>query len=187
MQWSRRPRWIRSPHTVSLTMSGDVTAGMGGRGNSVQRTVGRSADHPVGSASWDRVPMGSRPSFYGQMNDFLRDLGMAELPSNALPSMGYAAIAADAVDVLMRAAQLAYSTQHGAIQSTEIDRGGVLLALERLDQIDGYSGLAKLHGAKDGHHALDRPVLLVAVGWDGNQIVVCRSGRSYAQQQQTAC
>jgi hypothetical protein len=84
----------------------------------------------------------------------------------------------------MRAAQSALVGQGG--RTAEFDRGGVLLALEKLPPIDGTSGLVKLHGAPNGHHALNRPILLVTVTKDGTQALVRNCGKLY-ERQQTTC
>jgi len=59
----------------------------------------------------------------------------------------------------------------------------VLLALQTMPPVDGASGLIKLHGAANGHHALDRPVLLVTLNQSGEQVLVRQCGRLYAAQE----
>ncbi|MDH2424653.1 hypothetical protein [Sphaerisporangium sp. TRM90804] len=136
--------------------------------------------------AWEAVPRQFRTDFYQRFDAFLASLGMKGLPAIELPSREYAVQARDAAETLMQAAQAAYTGQGGPAAPPGdpgvVDRGGVLLALEKLEEIDGDSGLVKLHGAGDGAHALDRPVLLVAVDPDGRQVVVRQCGRLYAQQ-----
>jgi hypothetical protein len=134
---------------------------------------------------WQTVPKEYRTDFYGQLNDLVQQLGMAGSPVSRQPSAIYATLADDAATALMNAAQAAYLAQHVASDarwSGKLDRGGILLALEELPAFDGASGLVKLHGAADQHHALDRPVLLVAVNEKGEQIVVAQCGRLYLKQ-----
>ncbi|MEU9885359.1 hypothetical protein [Sphaerisporangium sp. NPDC051011] len=124
--------------------------------------------------------------FYKRLDGLIQDLGMPKLDRTRLPSPEYAVQAQDAAVALMRAAQEAYSGQ-GAPSAEDggpgrVDRGGVLLALENLEEIDGDSGLVKLHGAPDRRHAKDRPILLVAIDPDGRQVVVRQCGKLYAKQ-----
>jgi hypothetical protein len=139
-------------------------------------------------ASWQYVPPEhSQLRFYEELEGFLRELGLDNSSNNKTPSTGSAALAADAVNVLMRAAQATYAHQHNAAGFDRLDRGGMLQALEGLDSIDGYSGVVQLHKAEDGHHALDRPVLLVTVKPGGEQDLVRQCGLMYTQQQPTKC
>lgn len=138
--------------------------------------------------AWDTVSAEYRSDFSPRLRDLLSSIKMDHLPVTQQPSKEYAVMAQDAADTLMRAAQNAYSAQYRPAGDTPetgvLDRGGVLLALEKLPPIDGDSGLVKLHGGPDGHHALDRPVLLVTTNERGEQVVVRRCGRLYHQQEQ---
>ncbi|WP_203982579.1 hypothetical protein [Sphaerisporangium rufum] len=137
-------------------------------------------------AAWHDVPAQHRTDFYGQLDDLLGSLDMRRLPAVELPSRDYAVQAQDAADALMRAAQAAFADQ-GARSADPgrpgmVDRGGVLLALANLPASNGDSGLVKLHGATDGLHALDRPIMLVTVDERGEPVVVRQCGRLYADQ-----
>jgi hypothetical protein len=142
-------------------------------------------------ASWDdeNIPSKehSQRRFYDDLEGFLRELGLDNSSNNKTPSTGSAALAADAVNVLMRAAQATYAHQHDAAGFGRLDRGGMLQALEGLESIDGYSGVVQLHKARDGHHALNRPVLLVTVQPDGEQVLVRQCGLMYTQQPTKKC
>ncbi|MGW4639886.1 hypothetical protein ACWEN6_15220 [Sphaerisporangium sp. NPDC004334] len=141
-------------------------------------------------SAWANVPTEFRSDFYHQLSTLITELHMDKLPSTRLPSKEYAVQAHDAAEVLIGAAQVAFSGQGGPAAAAGapgmVDRAGVLLALEKLQEIDGDSGLIKLHGASDGRHALDRPILLVTVNPDGAQVVVRQCGRLYAQQDSTS-
>jgi len=121
-------------------------------------------------------------SFYNELKSFLSNLQPDNSSDSKAPWPGEAAVAADAVEALMRAAQAAYTDQHGAAGSDHPDRGGVLLKLDKLDPFDGYSGKVHLHGAKDRHHAADRPVLLVKIAAGGKQTLVRQCGQLYVGQ-----
>ncbi|WP_214416364.1 hypothetical protein [Sphaerisporangium fuscum] len=140
--------------------------------------------------AWANVPAQYSTGFYQDFDAFTASLGVKDVPPVLRPSKEYAVQAKDATEALMRAAQEAYSGQGGpSSQGGEpgtVDRGGVLLALEKLKEFGGDSGLVKLHGAADGRHALDRPILLVTVDDDGEQKVVRQCGRLYAQQPKPA-
>lgn len=152
-------------------------------------------------SAWEPVPRRFKTGFFQEFDALTASLHMERLPRTELPSKEYAVQAQDAAGALMRAAQVAYSGQGGPasgggerdapgvkpldqrlLDQGVVDRGGVLLALENLQEIDGDSGLVKLHGAADGRHPLDRPILLVTVNQDGRQVVVRQCGRLYAQQ-----
>jgi hypothetical protein len=139
--------------------------------------------------AWTSVPRQFKTDFYQQFDALIGSLHMEKLPNVEMPSKEYAVQAQDAAEVLMRAAQVAFSGQGGPAaidgRTGVVDRGGVLLALEKLEEIDGDSGLVKLHGDPDGRHALDRPILLVTVNASGEQVVIRQCGRLYAQQPQS--
>jgi hypothetical protein len=151
-----------------------------GRNNRV-----RMMYEPLASPSaWADVPPQHRTDFYDNLNDLLQSLDMSKLPANQQPSREFAAQANDAMDALVRAAQSSFIDQrYGGL----LDRGGVLLALQNLPPVDDDSGLVKLHGGKDGHHPLDRPVLLVTVDRNGHQVLVRQCGRLYQEQRPTLC
>jgi hypothetical protein len=136
--------------------------------------------------AWASVQRQFRSGFYQEFDALIHSLHMEGLPGTELPSKEYAVQAQDAAEALMRAAQVAFSGQGGPAtvngDQGVVDRGGILLALEKLEVIDGDSGLVKLHGARDGRHALDRPILLVTVNSSGEQVVIRQCGRLYAQQ-----
>ncbi|MFC6085007.1 ABC transporter substrate-binding protein [Sphaerisporangium aureirubrum] len=137
-------------------------------------------------SAWTAVPSQFTPNFYTELESLVTSLDMKNLPRTDLPSDAYAVQAYDAAETLMRAAQSAYGGQGGSAsvdgEPGVVDRGGVLLALENLGEVDGASGLIKLHGAPDTRHAVDRPILLVTVDPNGRQVVVRHCGRLYAQQ-----
>jgi hypothetical protein len=137
--------------------------------------------------SWANVPERFRTNFYDDLDQMIAEQN-PQGDSDHPPSREYAALASDAADAVLRAAQDAYSMQYapasGNPHTHKVDRAGVLLAVEQLEPVDGASGLVKLHGARDGQHALDRPVLLVTVGPGGRQVVVRQCGQLYAQQPQ---
>ncbi|MEV7969601.1 hypothetical protein AB0O34_26995 [Sphaerisporangium sp. NPDC088356] len=136
--------------------------------------------------AWESVPRQFKTDFFQEFDALVTSLRMEALPRTQIPSKEYAVQAQDAAEALMRAAQVAFSGQGGPSADDGrpgvVERAGVLLALEKLGEIDGDSGLVKLHGAADGRHALDRPILLVAVNPDGRQVVIRQCGRLYAQQ-----
>lgn len=136
---------------------------------------------PLASPTAWKEEEGHRPDFYGAMNETLRSLRLDRLRAEEQPSREYAAQGRDAADILVRAAQAALIGQGG--HAPVPDRGGVLLALQTMPPVDGASGLIKLHGAANGHHALDRPVLLVTLNQSGEQVLVRQCGRLYAAQE----
>ncbi|MFC4585027.1 ABC transporter substrate-binding protein [Sphaerisporangium corydalis] len=136
-------------------------------------------------SAWTAVPGQFKTDFFQEFDALVASLHMQNLPRTELPSKEYAVQAHDAAGAIMGAAQVAFSGQGGPADDGGpgvVDRGGVLLALEKLEKINGDSGLVKLHGDPDGRHALDRPILLVTVNPQGRQVVIRQCGRLYVQQ-----
>ncbi|MEH1130063.1 hypothetical protein [Micromonospora sp. CPCC 206061] len=173
-------------------MAGDaVTQYVNDHGERLGRSNGlRLYYTPLASpSSWSRVPSQFRSNFYDDLDPLLARHGIERAASDQRPSREYAALGKDAAETIVRAAQLAFDGQRlsFADRPTVVERGGVLAALEKLAPVDGASGLLKLHGAADGHHALDRPVLLVTVDENGQQNVVRFCGRLYSKQTPSDC
>ncbi|GGK88718.1 hypothetical protein Sme01_01890 [Sphaerisporangium melleum] len=179
-------------HQLTVMANDDITQYV----NDHARELGGNPRVPVmyvalaARSAWRNVPASFRTDFYQRFDGLIKDLGVAGLPEDRRPSREYAVQAEDAAETLMRAAQVAFSGQGGPANTDGragvVDRAGVLLALSSLHEIDGDSGLVKLHGAPDGRHALDRPILLVTVDPKGDQVVVRQCGRLYAQQDSTS-
>ncbi|GII83836.1 hypothetical protein Ssi03_18260 [Sphaerisporangium siamense] len=160
-------------------------------GNQRVRVMYVALAPPSATRDQQRVfPAKFKTDFYRRLDALTASLGMTRLPRTHLPSPEYAVQAQDAAVALMAAAQEAFAGQ-GVTAAPDgpppvVDRGGVLLALENLQEIDGDSGLVKLHGAADRRHAKDRPILLVALDPDGRQVVIRQCGKLYAKQPATA-
>ncbi|MFG1874133.1 ABC transporter substrate-binding protein [Sphaerisporangium sp. NPDC049003] len=175
-------------HQLTVMANDDITQYVNdhepqlGRNNRVRVTYVALAS----PSAWASVPRQFRTDFFQKFDALVTSLGMQKLAGTQQPSKEYAVQAQDAAEALMRAAQVAFSGQGGPSTADGrpdvVERGGVLLALEKLEEIDGDSGLVKLHGAPDGRHALDRPILLVTVNPAGQQVVIRQCGRLYAQQ-----
>ncbi|MEV0822082.1 hypothetical protein [Nonomuraea rubra] len=100
------------------------------------------------------------------------------------PSPTYAVLAYDAARAMMDAAQSTYRLQHdpgGDGRGPAVDRGGLLAAFGRLDEIDGASGLISFEQDPSGNRAVDRPLLLATVSTSGGIEVVGQCGRLYEQ------
>ncbi|SNR57660.1 ABC transporter substrate-binding protein [Actinomadura mexicana] len=138
----------------------------------------------VSAAAWQGVPATNSTDFYARLDRMLADLDISRPGETRAPSHAFGALAYDAVRTLRGAAQTVYSPQPD--QTGDLNRGGVLLALENLQPVDGSSGVVKLHGDVERHYAADRPVMLVSIDGAGAQHLVKQCGKLY-NAQQTGC
>ncbi|MBB5867482.1 ABC-type branched-subunit amino acid transport system substrate-binding protein [Allocatelliglobosispora scoriae] len=144
---------------------------------------------PLASAEvWQSVPVAHRTPFYTKFRELVDKL---KVPAAQQPSPVYAAMAYDAADAMTQAAKNAFRVQRaGDPEAHIVDRAGVALALTKLGPINGASGLVDLHGDPDGHHARQRPVMLIRIATPAkpgdtpasDQQVVAQCGQLYTDQ-----
>lgn len=166
---------------VTVMASDDVTQYVNDNAPQIARDIQRVVYVALASSSvWDFTAKHS-PSFYGELRDLITLLKLTGKNPHDLPSEAYAVQAYDAAEALIQAAQKAYSDQGGSAsvagEPGAVDRGGVLLALERLGPIYGASGVIRLRDAPDHRHALDRPILLISIDSNGQQTTIGRCGQ----------
>ncbi|GAA1514021.1 hypothetical protein GCM10009677_53990 [Sphaerisporangium rubeum] len=166
---------------VTVMASDDVTQYVNDNAPRIGRDIQRVVYVALASSSvWEFTAKHS-PSFYGELRDLVKVLELPKEDPHNLPSDAYAVQAYDATEALMQAAQKAYSDQGGSAsvagEPGAVDRGGVLLALERLGPIYGASGVIRLRDAPDHRHALDRPIVLISIDANGQQTTIGRCGQ----------